>query len=205
MLSLVSSRRSTEKLDVLRASGHMPAVMYGSKHESVSLSILVTDFAKLMRSEGHGSVISLSVDGVLTEVLLKDVSVHPVTSAPIHADFFILEAGRKVTVSLPLEFIGVSEAEKSGAHVVKVMHELEVEIAPQDIPKHLIVDLALLVEAGDHILVKDIALPASAEALVGAEEIVANAAGFKEIKFDEVAEVKLAATPQDAKEAAKTE
>ena len=60
------------------------------------------------------------------------------------------------------------------------MHEIEIEVLPQELPQHLSVDLTALKELGDHILVSDVKLPPSATLVTDAEEIVASATEFKE-------------------------
>jgi large subunit ribosomal protein L25 len=108
------------------------------------------------------------------------VQFHPVTGALLHADFYVLEKGKKITISIPLEFEGTAPAEKAGHIITKVMHEIEIEVAPQELPQHLTVDLTTLVNVGDHVLVGDIKLPPSATLSTSADEIVASVTEFVE-------------------------
>jgi large subunit ribosomal protein L25 len=63
---------------------------------------------------------------------------------------------------------------------VKTLHEVEIEVAPQELPHSLSVDLSVLVSVGDHIVTRNIKLPASAALITDAEEIVASVKEFKE-------------------------
>jgi large subunit ribosomal protein L25 len=53
------------------------------------------------------------------------------------------------------------------------MHELEIECEPKDLPQHIIVDISKLKTFDDQILVKDLALPASAKLDIDPDEVVA--------------------------------
>jgi large subunit ribosomal protein L25 len=94
----------------------------------------------------------------------------------------VLEKGKKIKINVPLEFEGVAPAEKSGHIVVKTLHEVEIEVTPQELPHNLPVDLSKLSNVGDHIVASDITLPPSATLLTDADEIVASVKEFKEEK-----------------------
>ncbi|HEX2792542.1 MAG TPA: 50S ribosomal protein L25, partial [Candidatus Paceibacterota bacterium] len=99
----------------------------------------------------------------------------PVTSVPRHADFYAVEKGAKVHVSIPLSFINEAPAVKLGANVVKVLHEVEVEADPSKLPHEIEVDLEKLAENGDQIRVSDLAAPAGVTITTDGEETVALA------------------------------
>src|SRR6185369_11077860 len=116
----------------------------------------------------------LSGLGEEKDALIHDVVVHPVSGKILHADFYAIEKGQKVTVSVPIEFMGESSAVKDkGGILVKVMHELEMEVLPKELPHALHVDISKLVELTDKIAVKDIKLPESAIITDDPEEVVA--------------------------------
>ena len=178
---------TVEKRDILkkpatfRAGGMIPAVVYGRSQASTPIVVNRKDFEKLYRTEGSSSVITLvGLDGD-KEALIHDVSLHAVSGAPLHVDFYAIEKGQTVTVSVPLEFEGVSPAVKDhGATLVKVMHEIEMEVLPKDLPQAIRVDISLLKMIDDKILVSDLALPVSAIITADMEEVVAMAASVEE-------------------------
>jgi len=47
------------------------------------------------------------------DALIHDVQFHPVTGRLLHADFYVLEKGKKIKISVPLEFEGAAPAEKA--------------------------------------------------------------------------------------------
>ncbi|MDQ5893617.1 MAG: large subunit ribosomal protein [Patescibacteria group bacterium] len=183
----VEPRDSKIKIEALRASGKMPVVFYGPKQKSTSAVVSTVDFIKTYKKVGESSVIILKDGATEHEVLIHDLDVHPVTGAPRHADFYVIEKGKKVKVNVPLIFEGVSPAVKDkGAILIKVARELEVEAAPKDLPHELKVDISSLVEFSSTVMAKDIKLPAGVDLVSGADEIVASIAEAKE----EVEEVK---------------
>ncbi|MFZ2886407.1 MAG: 50S ribosomal protein L25 [Minisyncoccia bacterium] len=175
----------------LRASGVMPAVLYGPKEDSTSITIDLRTFERLFKEAGETTIVKLKGVGDDKDTLIHDVQRHPVTDVPLHADFYVLEKGKKITLNIPLEFVGSAPAEKLGHIITKVLHEVEIEVAPAELPQHLEVDISKLENVGDHIVASEIKLPSSAELKTAAEEIVVSITAFVEEKPLET-EVKLA-------------
>jgi large subunit ribosomal protein L25 len=180
----LSIQARTGSPDDVRSAGMVPAVLYGPKEASMPVSIQAKEFDRVFKSAGETTIIMLKGVGEDKETLIKDVQFHPVTDVPLHADFYVIEKGKKVTVSIPLEFVGTAPAEKLGHILVKALHEVEIEVAPAELPQHLEVDVSRLENIGDHVLVKDITLPASAELQIDPEEIVASVTAFVEEKVE---------------------
>ncbi len=164
--------REAESAETLRASGRVPAVFYGPKQEATPISIDARKLEVIWRDAGETTLISLTGAGESHDTLIHDVQTHPVTGQIMHADFYVIEKGKKVEVNVPLEFVGEAPAEKQGLVLSKVIHELAIEVAPAELPHTLDVDLSKLVNVGDHILAKDIALPKSAELKIDADEVI---------------------------------
>lgn len=170
----VQPRLSSETADTLRAAGRVPAVFYGPKQQAIAISIDARKLEVIWRDAGETTLISLTGAGDNHDTLIHDVQTHPLTGKILHADFYVIEKGKKVEVNVPLEFVGEAPAEKQGLVLSKVIHELAIEVAPAELPHSLDVDLSKLVNVGDHILAKDIALPKSAELKIDADEIVVS-------------------------------
>jgi large subunit ribosomal protein L25 len=183
MLSLtVEKRESAQKLEAIRASGKMPAVFYGPKEASTSVSVDAKEFGKIWKKAGESSVIILKDDkGNEHESLIHEVDVHPLTGEPRHADFYVIEKGKKVEVSVPLVFAGVAPAVKDkGGILVKVHRQIEIEAAPRDLPHDISVDISTLVEFSDVVKAKDLVLPKGVELKINPEEVIASIAEAKE-------------------------
>jgi large subunit ribosomal protein L25 len=170
----VEKRDIKTNTNTLRNSGKLPAVVYGRSEASTPISIDRKTFEKLYKEAGESTIISLKGLGDTKDVLVQEVDFHALTGEPLHADFYAIEKGQKVTVSVPFEFEGVSPAVKDqGGILVKVMHELEIECEPRDLPQHIVVDVSALTNLDSQIKISDLNLPKSATFEVDADEVVA--------------------------------
>ncbi|MDR3546792.1 MAG: 50S ribosomal protein L25 [Candidatus Pacebacteria bacterium] len=176
MTTILAAEKRTEigkASQKLAGTERMAAIVYGPKQEAISISLPTRDFVRVLRDEGESSVLELSGLGKNMQVLIHDVDRDPVTGLPRHADFYAIEKGAKVEVAVPLEFIGESAAVKLGANLVKVLHELEVEAAPENLPHQIEVDISVLQNVGDQIHVRDLKLPQGVTTTVDEDEVVA--------------------------------
>jgi len=185
MLSLAVERRQKgeqgAKNEVLRKSGKIPAVFYGPKEKSTSVTVSLAEFKKVFKTAGESSVIILKDGAQEHEALIYDVDIHPVSGIVRHADFYVIEKGKKVKVRTPIVFEGVSPAVKDkGGILVKVLRDLEIEAAPKDLPHEIKVDISPLVELNSAIHAVDIKLPNGVTLVTRADEIVASIAEAKE-------------------------
>jgi large subunit ribosomal protein L25 len=150
----------------LRASGRVPGVVYGHAREPQSLSLQTRELEKLLSSISTGStVVELSLGGAITKTLIREVQRHPFKKQILHVDFQELVAGEKVTVEIPLVFVGTPEGVRlSGALLEQILHSIEVLVDPANIPKQIAVDVTNLA-MGHSLHVREIALPAGLEVL----------------------------------------
>ena len=123
--------KSSKKLGV---SGMLPAIFYGPKEEATAIEVSMREFEKVLKEAGESTVVVLQGIGADKEALIHSVDTDPVSGVIRHADFYILEKGKKVEVHVPIEFTGESPAVKQGANLVKVLHEIEVEALPANLP-----------------------------------------------------------------------
>jgi len=191
MFTLTLEKRDTFGKDLAspRKAGKLPVVIYGPKEKSASYFANAIQFKKLYSEAGESSIVTLMVDGEEKDSLIHEVAVHPVTGYALHADFYVIEKGKKLQVKVPLEFVGVSPAVKSLSGIlVKVMHELEIEAMPRALPHNLKVDISKLATFEDQIHVKDISLPEGVVALEDADEVVALVSEPKEEVVEESTE-----------------
>jgi large subunit ribosomal protein L25 len=183
MLSLTIEKRDLKLTpEKVRATGNIPAVYYGPKEPSTAISINTKEFGKVWKKAGESSVIILKdAAGVEHEALIHEVDIHPLSGEPRHADFYVIEKGKKVSVAVPLVFSGISPAVKDLAGIlVKVHREIEVEAAPRDLPHDINVDIAKLVELTDVIKAKDLVIPKGVELKINPEEVIASIAVARE-------------------------
>jgi len=202
MLTLNVEKRSiVGKLDEVRAKDLMPAVFYGPKEASTSISIPLKEFKKVWKKAGESSVIILKEkSGTEHEALIHEVDVHPLTGEPRHVDFYVIEKGKKIEVSVPIIFAGISPAVKDlGGILVKVHRELKIEASPRDLPHEVSADITKLATLTDVIHAKDIVLPKGVELKLNPEEVVASISEAKEEVVEAPAEIDMASIEVEAK------
>jgi len=200
-LKIEAQKRDTkENTKDIRRSGMIPSVYYGGKVESTPISVPVVDFKKALKEAGHSTVITLSVGGKDIDVLIQEVALDPISDEPIHADFLVIDKDKKVIVKIPLVFEGESPAVKSlGGSLVKVLHEIEVEGFPKDLPHEIKVDLSSLETLDSNITVKDLDIPKGISFTESQDETVASIAVQKEEEEEVVGEPDLSSIEVEKK------
>ncbi|MEY4602408.1 MAG: hypothetical protein RL292_349 [Candidatus Parcubacteria bacterium] len=179
-------RKDVGDSTTLRGEGYIPAVFYGKKQASTSITILRSEFSKVWKEAGESSVVSLVGSLGNVNALIQDVDVDPVTEIPRHADFYVFEKGKKIEVSIPLTFVGVSPAVKDlSGNLVKVMYELPIEASPENLPHEIEVDISSLVDFDSQILARDLTLPTGVTLAGDVEEVVASVSAPKAEEVEE--------------------
>ena len=193
-------RDSSIKLDVLRKSGKIPAVFYGAGKETTSISIPNIEFKKVWKEAGESSAVKIGMTGGDIDVLIHEVQVDPVTDEPIHIDFLAIDMKKKIRVKVPLVFEGISNAVKNGmGNLVKVLHEIEIEALPANLPQKLSVDISPLETLENQIFVSNIKLPVGVLAITSAGDVVASIVAQVEEKEEVVVAPDLSAIEVEKK------
>lgn len=183
MLKIAAEKRDIfgKDLKKARAAGKMPVIVYGPKQSATALLVETREFKKLLSQAGESSMVTVDAGDVQADVLIHEVDAHPVTGEPLHADLYAVDKTKTVKIGVPLRFEGVAPAVKDlGGTLVKVLHELEIEVLPTQIPHDIEVDISTLATLDSQILVKDIKLPAGVKSELEPEEVVASIAVAKE-------------------------
>jgi len=205
----VQTRDKDANLETLREEGKIPAVFYGPKEDNTPIVVNEREFIRVWEEVGGSAIVDLKGVGEDKEVLIHDVAWHPVKGNPIHIDFYCIERGKLLTVTVPLNFIGEATVEKEGGIVVKVMNELEIEVKPRDIPQSIDVDISVLTELSSSITVADLHLPETIQPAVDATETVASVTQAQEEKVEEedrdIADIEIEGEKADGEEGGETE
>ncbi len=179
MLSINAKTRGNDRADKVRAEGFIPAVVYGPKKETISISVPKQEFIKAFKEAGESTTVTLMVDGAKHDVLIHEVEYNPVAHTPMHVDFYAVDMNKPIEVSVPLEFDGVAPAVKGNiGTLVKVMHELQIVALPKDLPHSVMVDMTGLVDLDSQIAAGDIALPKGVTLVTPVDEVVAAIAAL---------------------------
>ena len=144
-----------------RRQGNIPAVIYGDKKSPIPIVVEKKILDRQLRSGGFfNTLFDIDINGELSRVLPRDVQLHPVTDVPEHVDFLRVSAATKISVEVPVEFIGddVSPGIKSGGVLNVVRYTVEVSCTPDLIPNTLSLDLSSA-EIGDSLHISAVNLP----------------------------------------------
>jgi large subunit ribosomal protein L25 len=182
----------------LRAVGEVPAVVYGHGREPQALAINTYALERMLEKVSYKTtVIELQVaGGSNARTLIREIQRHPFKRDILHVDFQELVAGEKVTVRVPLVFVGTPEGVRTGGGILdQVMHELEISVDPANIPNHVDVDVNNLV-IGHSLHVSDIVVPAGVEVL-DEDSATVCVCSIPKAVVEEVAAVDAAATPAE--------
>ncbi len=145
-------------LTQLRKSGRVPGVFYSKHHEPLTVDVEANALNPLVfTSKTH--LISLKVDsGDTFDCVVKDVQFDPVTDKIVHFDLIGLEVGEKVQIEVPVQLVGTAIGIKEGGILQQMLHKLEIECLPSDIPEHIEIDINNL-KKGHSIHIGDLNIP----------------------------------------------
>ena len=144
----------------LKATGSVPAVMYGSKDKPEALQVSRRDInAMLSHAAGENILVELEIGGKSRLALVQEVQHAPVGGAILHIDFHAVSMDEKIQADVPLEPMGTANGVKNmGGLLEQNLRTLEIECLPRDLPDVLRVDVSAL-NIGDAIHVREIPLP----------------------------------------------
>lgn len=143
-----------KKVKKLRQDGQLPAHVFGKKVKTEHISVDTKNFLTVYKAIGETGLVDLKIGAEkVRPVLIREVQYHPVTSQPLHIDFYQVNLAEKVTVSVPIELIG-EEPEKvhlGEAIVLQTLSEVEIEALPTDLIEKLEANISSLKEIEDSI------------------------------------------------------
>lgn len=146
---------SKATLKELRENDRIPAVVYGYKTETTSISINERDLINALREVGRNGVVQLVVDDKKLNVVLNDYQTDVLVGNITHADFLVVDMTEELEVSVTVQLIGEAPGEKEGGTVQQPNWELDILVKPSEIPETFEVDVSKL-EIGDTLTVEDI-------------------------------------------------
>ncbi len=131
----------------LRASGRVPAVVYGAKKDAVAVSVDPKHISKILRSaSGHNTIFDLQVGAEKTKAMIVDWQYEPLKGKLLHIDMKRIAMDEKIRVKIPIHLVGEAAGVKTqGGIMDQVLREVEVECLPGDIPSHFDADVSEMV------------------------------------------------------------
>jgi len=165
----------------LRASGRVPAVVYGAKKQPAAISVDPKQITKILHSEsGHNTIFDLAVCGDKTKVMIVDWQYEPIKGRMLHIDLKRIAMDEKIRVRVPVHLTGESAGVKQqGGILDQVLREVEIECLPADIPSHINADISGLV-FGQVLRVADLDHGGKLKFITEATQAVAHITSVKE-------------------------
>ncbi len=160
----------------LRASGRIPAVVYGHGEQTRKLTVDAHEFDRLLATVRiENTLIDLSIEGERAPVkaLVREVQTHAYRDHVLHVDFYQIHAGEALTVEVPIRLVGSAAGVRAGGIMQHALIALEIRCLPDQIPEMIEVDVSSL-EIGDSIHVADLTLPSGVEVQVDLDRSVCS-------------------------------
>ena len=152
----------------MRATGMIPAVLYGHGEKTVSLTVSAEQLDAAVR---HGSRM-VNLAGAVNEMaLISELQWNTWGTGVLHADFTRVSEHEKVTTQVTVELRGEAPGVREGGVIEQLIHEVQLECKATDIPDKLTVSVNTL-KLHDTITVADLELPADGAVLADADTVV---------------------------------
>ena len=151
----------------LRATGRIPAVVYGGKDGGKPIAVDPKMLSRILRTEqGANTLIALNLPGsAAARVLVKEYQLDPITHELLHADFYRVAMDKLIRVQVTVVAQGEPKGVKQQGGILDIVHrQIEIEVLPADIPNNIVVDTTELM-VGQSVRVKDVATNAKWKAL----------------------------------------
>jgi len=165
-----------------RAAGKIPAVIYGHGTEPQHIVLPGHQTALILRKSNQ--VLELTIDGVESLALVKDVQKDPVLQIIEHIDLIVIRKGEKVQVEVNVHLEGESAP---GTMATQDSQTVLLEVLATSIPESVTVSVEGL-EEGSVVRAADIELPAGAELITDGETVIVGISIPEEEPTDESAE-----------------
>ncbi|MHA0855653.1 50S ribosomal protein L25 [Paenibacillus sp. CMAA1364] len=192
LLELTAERRlenaSPSVISNLRASGRVPAIVYGLNKEAISVHVEGKELMRVART-GRSEMFKLHVEGMKDlAVIIKDYQKK--FDKWTHVDFLRISETEPLRIAISIDFIGIAAGSKFGGVVQNLVTELEVEGLPADLPSTIDIDISKL-EIGDKLMASDVKLPKGITLVPTSEDLLLAlvAAPRVAIEGEEVQEV----------------
>src|SRR6195952_3474895 len=152
-----SPRENVGKRDAkeLRYNGMVPAVLYGGTTQT-HFSVSAADLKPVIYTPVV-HFIDITVAGVKSQAIIKDMQFHPLTEKLLHVDFLLLDEKKPITIEIPVRLTGTSPGVKMGGKLVQKLRKLRIKALPKDHLDNIEVSIEGL-EVGRSVRVADLRL-----------------------------------------------
>ncbi len=154
----------------LRRQGRVPAVMYGHR-DPLLLSIDAREFSRKFQQISESTIIHLSAGEETYDVLVKDFQIDHIIERLEHIDFFEIERGRILRARVLLHYVGNPIGVREGGLQEMLVHEVDVESLPRDLPERIDVEIENLA-VGHSLHVSDLVVPDGVRVLTSQDQVI---------------------------------
>lgn len=140
----------------LRREGLLPVNVYGHKEANRHLAVEYRAFEKFI-GEGH-RMLTLDIGGENEHGVVKEIQYDHLGTRMIHVDIARVDTQETITLSVPVETVGVSKGQAAGGTLDISLKEVHVIGPAASIPERIEIPIAAL-ELGDAIRIRDLEPP----------------------------------------------
>jgi large subunit ribosomal protein L25 len=177
----VRSSRGKNEAHRTRAAGKIPAVVYGAFQDPIAVAVNPREIVKIVRSAtGFNTIFTLAVTGgETTPVMVVDQQVDPIRGTLLHADFKRIDLTKRIRVSVPVTTEGEPKGVKVQGGLLEIItRAIEIEVLPDDIPEHFVVDVSELM-VGQSKRASDVGLSGSMKLTSSPDTVIAHIVTLK--------------------------
>ena len=165
----------------LRASGSMPAVLYGGADGASAVAVSPKEVTRILNSKtGHNTIFNLSVTGKEdTPVMIIDWQYDPIKDSLLHVDLKRIDLSQRITVNVPVVTQGDPKGVKiqGGIHEI-ITREVEIECLPEDIPEQFTINVTELM-IGQSVRAAEIPLAGSMKLLSPGDAVISHVVSLR--------------------------
>lgn len=172
----------------LRASGMVPAVLYGESNEAGGSTPIVVPTKTVdytLQHLGDNALYNLTTQNGSATARVVDAQRDPVTGQLVHVDFAPVNMRERIEVTVPLTVVGEAPGVEEGGVLQQVAYEVQVETLPGDIPQELELDVSEL-QMNENLALGDLKLPEGMVLISEPEEIAATITAPTEITEEDI-------------------
>lgn len=170
----------------LRASGMLPAVLYGDG-DGVSTALAVPDRVVdyTLQHIGDNALYDIDLGAGGSTARIVDVQRDPVSGRLLHVDFAPVDMQQRIEVTVPLHVVGEAPGTEEGGVLQQVAYEVQIETLPGDIPQELTLDVSSL-GMNENLTLADLRLPEGITLVSDSEEVAAIVTAPTEITEEDL-------------------
>lgn len=167
-------RTGTGVLKEMRREGFIPSVIYGNGFENRKVKVNSKQFRDLVSHTASTNIlVDLQLDGGESQLaLVRELQHDPLSGAVLHADFLAVKADSAITAQLPVELVGEAIGVKLGGQLEQMLHTVEIECLPKDLPELIEADISEL-DVGNLLHIGDVKWPEGVSPTIGSDVVVA--------------------------------